>query len=291
MTPYEELLQAAPLKGWWFHSIEVVPGVWTNGHKSREIMEHDLSAWKFPQDLTGKSVLDIGCADGGWSVAALRCGAKSVLAIDEQVTAGMRLIQAANVIPGLKFRQVDLFSNEFMNLPKFDFIVFSGVLYHVHDMLEALKRVRSRAEGEVLFETHVNESVGASPPLAIFYETNELNDDRTNWWGPNLSCLEAMLRTCGFAYDRNYIFWGSEKHENGRVCYRLKAVEGSVAGDVVGSATGSHPHLESARGQIEKLAAANADLRQQLAEIRGATFWRITEPLRTVVQRLREFRR
>ena len=135
-------------------------------------MEHELSAWKFPKDLTGKSVLDIGCADGGWSIAALRRGAKSVLAIDEQVTAGMRLIQAANVMPGLEFRQVDLFSNEFMSLPKFDFIIFSGVLYHVHDMLEALKRVRSRAQSEVLFETHVNESAGATPQLALFYETN-----------------------------------------------------------------------------------------------------------------------
>ena len=94
-----------------------------------------------------------------------------------------------------------------------------------------------------------------------------------------------MLRTCGFAYDLNYVVWGSEERENGRVSYRLKAVEGSVAGDVVGSATGSNPHLEWARGRIEKLTTENADLQQQLAEIRSSTSWRITGPLRAAVQR------
>lgn len=304
MTPYEELLHAAPIAGRWFHSIEIVPGIWTNGQKSRETMEHELCVWNFPQDLSGKTVLDVGCADGGWSIAALRRGARSVLAVDEQITTGMGLLQSANLFPDLKFRQVDLFSNAFMDLGKFDFVIFAGVLYHVHDMLEALKRVRSRTDGEVLFETHVNESAGTSPPLAIFYETNELNDDRTNWWGPNLACLEAMLRTCGFTYDLSHLFWGSETRENGRISYRLQAVAGSIAGDVVSSATGSNPHLEWARGHIEKMSVENADLRlqiadagkqiqatrQQVTDIHRSTSWRLTAPLRAVMQSLGKLR-
>ena len=27
---------------------------------------------------------------------------------------------------------------------------------------------------------------------------NKLNGDPTNWWAPNVTCVEAMLRSCGF---------------------------------------------------------------------------------------------
>jgi len=35
-------------------------------------------------------------------------------------------------------------------------------------------------------------------PAMAFYESSELNEDNTNWCGPNLSCVTAMLRTVGF---------------------------------------------------------------------------------------------
>jgi hypothetical protein len=31
-----------------------------------------------------------------------------------------------------------------------------------------------------------------------FFPGAALNNDRTNYWGPNLVCLEAMLAECGF---------------------------------------------------------------------------------------------
>ncbi len=31
-----------------------------------------------------------------------------------------------------------------------------------------------------------------------FYPTNELNGDPSNWWGPNVPAVEAMLATVGF---------------------------------------------------------------------------------------------
>ena len=181
MTTQRDRLLWAAKQPHWFHCIEVLPGVWTKAHKSRAIMQAELAAWSFPDDLGGATVLDIGCADGGFGIEALKRGATSVTAIDEQKTFGMSEIDAAGAFPALEFRNIDLFSNAFMELPKFDFIIFSGVLYHVQDMLEALKRVRLHASGRVLLETHINESMGSSPPLAIYYEHDELGADHTNW--------------------------------------------------------------------------------------------------------------
>jgi tRNA (mo5U34)-methyltransferase len=190
---------------YWFHSIELPDGRWTNGHKSREQMLEELHNWQFPEDLNGKTVLDIGCNDGEWSAYALKRGAASVLGIDEDMTAGMRLLQEHKIFPKLTFRQIDLFSTEFLQLPVFDFVIFTGVLYHVEDVPEALRRVRAKTKDLMLIETHINHSLGTDTPYMVYYPNNELAHDASNWWGPNLSCLEALLRRAGFTPSLTYL--------------------------------------------------------------------------------------
>jgi tRNA (mo5U34)-methyltransferase len=182
----------------------------------------ELTKWRFPSDLTGKSVLDIGANDGGYSVAALERNASRVLAIDANLTDGMRFLLDHEVYP-LEFRQIDLFSDEFLALPVFDFVIFAGVLYHVQDPFEALRRVRKVTGELALIETHIDERVSDFPCMA-FYEKNELNNDFTNWWGPNRLCLDGMLRTVGFNVP---LIASSELNRGtgmGRICYHANPV-------------------------------------------------------------------
>src|SRR5215472_17496503 len=86
-----ELHEEAKTIGW-FHSIDLGDGHWTSGHKKPDRMRAELAWWKFPADLSDKTVLDIGCADGGYSIAAVRRGARSVLSVDEQLTVGMQFL-------------------------------------------------------------------------------------------------------------------------------------------------------------------------------------------------------
>ena len=266
MSPEEQKLrEIAPVKGHWFHSFEVMPGLWSNGYKSREIMDFELEHWRYPQDLSGKTVLDIGCADGGFSVAALQRGARSVVAIDEQMTTGMRLFDAARPYPEIEYRQLGLFSEAFMALPKFDFIVFAGVLYHVHDMLEALKRVRSKAAGTVMLETYYEQTFGDETPYALFYEKDELHGDPTNWWAPNLACIEAMLRVAGFDFERTYPAGPDGVLPKGRAAYLLTPSADALFGAITESATGSNSMLEEAYQRIARLEEENARLRARPA--------------------------
>jgi hypothetical protein len=32
----------------------------------------------------------------------------------------------------------------------------------------------------------------------VFFPGNELNNDGSNWWGPNKACIVELLRTFGF---------------------------------------------------------------------------------------------
>lgn len=40
--------------------------------------------------------------------------------------------------------------------------------------------------------------VGLRRPAAAFYPDRELNNDPTNWWGPNHAAVVGMLRSVGF---------------------------------------------------------------------------------------------
>jgi len=91
--------QASRQLGRMFHSIDLGGGHWTDGLKSPDRMRFEAQAWEFPADLRGKSVLDIGCADGGWSVEAYRRGARQVLSIDERTTGAMRFFLDNRVFP------------------------------------------------------------------------------------------------------------------------------------------------------------------------------------------------
>jgi len=72
------------------------------------------------------------------------------------------------------------------------------VLYHLRHPLLALERVASVTDKLLILDTHVA-AVKEKRPVMVFYPDAELNDDPTNWWGPNPLAVEAMLRTVGFS--------------------------------------------------------------------------------------------
>ncbi len=113
-----------------YHSIEVLPGVFTAGiERLRPIQEPVLEAIR-ATPLAGKRVLDIGCRDGLFSFEAERCGASEVIGIDRKLSPGA----IEFLIPHLK-SQVKMSLANVMDLTpatfgKFDVVIFAGVLYH-----------------------------------------------------------------------------------------------------------------------------------------------------------------
>jgi len=80
----------------------------------------------------------------------------------------------------------------------FDLVLFLGVLYHVRDPVMILEKVASVTAGQLIIETVVD-MIGISRPAAAFYPARELNDDPTNWWGPNEAAVRGMLHAVGFS--------------------------------------------------------------------------------------------
>ncbi len=215
----QELEARVRALGPWFHNLDL-GGV-------RTAPDHFLGdypglIWRqlqaaFPARLDGKTVLDIGCNAGFFSLEMRRRGAARVVGIDSDPRYLAQARLAAEV-SGLEVEYRELSVYDLARLgERFDLVIFMGVLYHLRHPLLALDLVRAHVARDLLvFQSMIRGSQGRLPvaPDYPFTETEvfdhpawpklhfveqEYASDWTNWWIPNRACVEAMLRSAGFA--------------------------------------------------------------------------------------------
>jgi len=215
--------------GPWFHNIDLGDGVMTApDHFLGDYpnLKFERFAGVIPEDMRGKSVLDIGCNAGFYSVEMKRRGAERVVGIDSdpRYLAQARFVSQALGFSGIEFRQLSIYDVAALH-ETFDFVIFMGVLYHLRHPLLALDLIREHvARDLMLFQTmqqgsdrvadvpedHPFFQPGTNEPPAYFDEPGyprlhfierEFAHDWTNWWAPNAACSQAMLRAAGFAIE------------------------------------------------------------------------------------------
>ena len=217
-TSLEERIQAL---GPWFHNMRI-GGVQT----APQHFLGDYPAVKYerfrdhiPADLTGKTVLDIGCNAGFYSFEMKRRGADRVLGIDTDEHY-LRQAQFTAEATGLdvEFRRMPVWQIAQLG-EKFDLVIFMGVLYHLRHPLLALDLIHEHVARDMfLFQSmqrgsrdvaaleHDYDFMEPAPfddpgyPKMHFIE-HSYSHDQTNWWVPNRACTEAMLRSSGFVIE------------------------------------------------------------------------------------------
>jgi len=213
-------LVAAVAKIKWFHTIDLGQGVVTPGLDDSPAK---LKTLGFPQDLRGKSVLDIGAWDGFFSFEAERRGASRVLATDSFCWSGsgwgtqdgFNLARRAldSKVQDLEIEVLDISPER---VGKFDVVLFLGVLYHMRHPLLALEKIASVTQGQIILETHAD-LLTCEWPAMRFYPGTELNGDGSNWWGPNASAVETMLKEVGFQRVEQIYLRPFENIQQGRL--------------------------------------------------------------------------
>lgn len=213
----------------WFQNIDLGHGITT----APDHFLGDYPAFKFrrfadalPADLTGKSVLDIGCNAGFYAIEMKRRGAARVLGIDsdERYLDQARLASAALGFADIEFARLDVYDVAKLG-ETFDLVIFMGVLYHLRHPLLALDLIREHVAGDMLLfqtmqqgsdgvidvpEDHPFHKPGTFDPPDYFddpaypklhFIEREFASDWTNWWAPNAACSRAMLRAAGFTVE------------------------------------------------------------------------------------------
>ncbi len=225
----DELRREVSALGPWFHNLDLGNGVTT----APEHFLGDYPAVKFasfahalPEDMSGRTVLDIGCNAGFYSIEMKRRGADRVLGIDsdERYLAQGRLAARTLGYDGIEFRNLSGYDVAALG-EKFDLVIFMGVLYHLRHPLLALDLIREHVAGDLLLFQSMqqgSEAVLEVPedhpfhmpgtwrkpdyfddpgyPKMHFIERRFAND-WTNWWAPNAACSQAMLRAAGFTIE------------------------------------------------------------------------------------------
>lgn len=183
----------------WHQRWELAPGIHTPGPNDIGWLLHVIG---FPDDLTGKSVLDIGATNAAGAFEAERRGASSVVAVDVLPPTHYGFTALAELLESdTKFVRASVYGLSSMLEERFDVVLFLGVLYHLRHPLLALDEVRAVTRGEMLLETAVSD--GAFPdvrdrPLAAFYRGDELGGDPSNWFAPSTRALLDWCSSCGF---------------------------------------------------------------------------------------------
>jgi tRNA (mo5U34)-methyltransferase len=222
-SPNPAIQKEVEALGPWFHNLNLL-GV--NTAPAHFLGDYPAVKWRrfanaIPQDLTGRSVLDIGCNAGFYSMEMKRRGAARVLGLDahEKYLAQARFAAEVSGLD-IEFRRLSVYDLGALD-ESFDIVLFLGVLYHLRHPLLALDLIYEHAARDVLvFQSMLRGSAAVEPleenydfwtpdlferdsfPRLHFVE-HKFADDWTNWWIPNSACAEAMLRSSGFAITQH----------------------------------------------------------------------------------------
>lgn len=207
--------------GPWFHNLRLGQDAAVQTAPDHPLGDFPSNFWQFfkhavPHDLSGQSVLDIGCNGGFYSFEMKRRGAARVLGVDHD-PAYLAQAQFARQKLGLhvEFVQGDVYDiDRIVGGEQFDYVVFMGVLYHLRHPLYALEKVAGLVRRRLLFQTMErgtwdSTEFAADYPIAerdvffderfprLYFVEHAYAGDKTNWWIPNPACTQAMLRSVG----------------------------------------------------------------------------------------------
>jgi tRNA (mo5U34)-methyltransferase len=242
MISAEEIRERVAVLGPWFHNLDL------NGVKTAPahfLGDYPQVKWRrfsdsIPADLSGLSVLDIGCNAGFYSLEMKRRGAARVLGIDSDDEYLEQARFAAEVTGSdIEFRKLSVYNVAALG-ESFDVVLFMGVLYHLRHPLLALDLIHQHAARDLLvfqsmqrgspdvdsyeedydfWQTGIFDSPGF--PRLHFIE-HRYAGDPTNWWVPNRACVEAMLRSAGFVIT-------AHPEEEVYICRRTEPAHGAGA--------------------------------------------------------------
>ena len=147
---------------WTAHNVRLAEGIETipGGGELESTNLHWLAIRRFLTALhrgrlEGLRAADLGCNEGGFSVALARAGMEVVgIEAREDNIGKCRLLEDHFALPGLRFVQADVKSFHAETFGTFDVVLALGILYHLDDPVAWLRQVAGATGGVLYVDTH-----------------------------------------------------------------------------------------------------------------------------------------
>ncbi len=216
----QEILEGLRILKPWFHRIDLGDGIFTKTESVMgEPVDHPRETWEviqqcLPANLTGKSVLDVGCNGGFYCVEAKRRGAARVLGVDGQRQHVRQALFVRKVLGlDLQFRRFSVYDLDPETVGLFDITLALGLVYHLKHLVLGLERLYEVTRELLIVETAIipPEQTPASfvqplgeirqtlHPLSYAENPPEAKEQVYNWFLPSPEALRALLLNTGFA--------------------------------------------------------------------------------------------
>lgn len=176
----------------WYHSFKF--GNVENSQTRTSLLFQMRTAQQIPLDLSGKSVLDIGPADGFYSFLCESRGAKRVLAMDIMEWDGFKM--AKKILHSNVEHRIMIADDVDKLNENFDIVLFFGVYYHLANPVLTLQKIFHKVNDTLFLAGHI---VDNPEPIMCYYDAYEIHpQDSSNWWAASPSCLTKIAKRIGF---------------------------------------------------------------------------------------------
>ena len=194
-----------------YHTMNI-NGIKTNNTRTSSQYQAWISQI-IPNDLTGKSILDVGCVDGFYSFLCEQRNANRILAIDHEGFDSHKKI--SETVKKVNSNHFELFKKlldskvEYQKLDvnnvdslkeKFDFILFFGVYYHMENLISVLKKLHSVVNDSVFLSGHILES--ENPIMYYYNQSDSIKNGSTAKFSPIVASPQCLINIaksiCGF---------------------------------------------------------------------------------------------
>lgn len=171
------------------------------------ILAEFIDQFELPLDLAGKRILDVGVWTGGTSLILAALGAE-VVALEEVVKYSDTVNYLAEAFGIDRLTCIPKSVYNYEEQDAFDYIIYSGVIYHVTDPVLSLRILfNAMKDGGKIFIETFGYSSDNSRPLAIIESpgdtrkkgrAGEFKRSGWNYYIPNERALELWVETVGF---------------------------------------------------------------------------------------------
>jgi SAM-dependent methyltransferase len=158
------------------------------------------------EDLSGKSIVDLGCLEGGYTLEFAKLGMRSVgVEVRESNLENCRTIQQAFNLPNLEFVQDDVWNLE--KYGSFDAAFCCGLLYHLDRPAAFIDLLGRSATRVVIIHTHFarEDGIEAFPQLSDLTENEGLPG---RWYGEHAAETKEELEALKWtSWENRSSFW------------------------------------------------------------------------------------